>query len=213
MSVDIFWETLRQCVNDALRSSNLLPNAISTLSYSSQANSFILLDEEDNPLTNIILWSDTRVNELPVSLRSLTNRNDFTTKTGLGIFPGKHSAIAKIDWIQKNQPDIWRKVKRILSISDYLTFSLTGHFVSDMSTSSMTGLLNVTDGKWWEDAINLLQLDSAQLAEPIQTGVLVGNLVGQGAARIGLTKQTRLITGGLDHHMVAIGSGGYTLRQ
>lgn len=207
LSVDIFWETLRQCVNDALRSSNLLPNAISTLSYSSQANSFILLDEEDNPLTNIILWSDTRVNELPVSLQSLTNRNDFTTKTGLGIFPGKHSAIAKIDWIQKNQPDIWRKVKRILSISDYLTFSLTGHFVSDMSTSSMTGLLNVTDGKWWEDAINLLQLDSAQLAEPIQTGVLVGNLVGQGAARIGLTKQTRLITGGLDHHMVAIGSG------
>lgn len=207
LSVVTFWKTLRQCVDGALRSSNLLPNAISALSYSSQANSFILLDKADKPLTPFVLWTDTRVSDLPVSLRTFINRDDFTTKTGLGILPGNHSLIAKIDWFRKNQPDVWRKVKRILSISDYLTFSLTGHFVSDMSTLSMTGLLNMSEGKWWEDAITLLQLDSKQLPEPIKTGILVGNLVDQGAANIGLTKQTRLFTGGLDHHMVAIGSG------
>jgi len=207
LSVVTFWKTLRLSVQDALKESNISPGDISSLSFSSQANSFILLDKADNPLTPIILWTDNRADELIEPLHILINRADFITKTGLGIQPGNQSLIAKIDWFQKKELQIWEKVKRIVSISDYLTFSLTGHFVSDTSTSSMTGLLNISEGQWWEEAISLFQIEIKQLPEPQKMGIFIGYLTEKGATRIGLSQHTRLFSGGLDHHMVAIGSG------
>lgn len=94
-----------------------------------------------------------------------------------------------------------------MSISDYLIYSLTGEFVSDVSTSSMTGLLNLRESKWWDDALSLFNILPTQLPVPLEIGALVGNLTRKGAEVSGLPSNVRLFTGGLDHHMVAIGSG------
>ena len=207
LSVVTSWKTLRLSIQDAIKESNISLHDISSLSFSSQANSFILLDKADMPLTPLILWTDNRADELSLPLRTLINRDDFITKTGLGIHPGSQSLINKIDWFQIQKPQIWEKTKRIMSISDYLTFSLTGHFVSDISTSSMTGLLNVSDGQWWQVATSLFQIETKQLPDPQKMGLFIGYLTGEGAATIGLSQHTRLFSGGLDHHMVAVGSG------
>lgn len=208
LSVDVFWRTLRFCIDDAIEESGISSGEISAVSYSSQANSFLLLDKENKPLTPIILWPDNRASALSVSLQSLISRDDFVTKTGLGIKPGGQSLIAKLDWFQKNQPQTWEKVCKIMSISDYLIFSLTGRFVSDTSTSLMTGLLNIQESKWWQDATNLFNIDTNRLPVPLKPGMFVGHVTGKGSEISGLSSDTILFTGGLDHHMVAIGAGG-----
>ena len=208
MSVDVFWRTLRFCIDDAIEDSCISSREISALSYSSQANSFILLDKENKPLTPIILWPDNRASALSDPLQSLINSDDFVTKTGLGIKPDSLSLIAKLDWFQKYQPQTWEKVYKIMSISDYFIFSLTGWFVSDTSTSSMTGLLNIQESKWWQDATNLFNINTNRLPVPLKPGMFVGHLSGKGSEISGLSSDTFLFTGGLDHHMVAIGAGG-----
>lgn len=208
LSVDVFWRTLRFCIDDAIEESCISSKEISALSYSSQANSFILLDKENKPLTPIILWPDNRASALSDPLQSLINRDDFVTKTGLGIKPDSLSLIAKLDWFQKYQPQTWEKVYKIMSISDYFIFSLTGWFVSDTSTSSMTGLLNIQESKWWQDATNLFKINTNNLPVPLKPGMFVGHLSNKGSEISGLSSDTFLFTGGLDHHMVAIGAGG-----
>jgi sugar (pentulose or hexulose) kinase len=208
LSVDIFQRILRFCIDEAIEESGVSSRDISAVSYSSQANSFILLDKENKPLTPIILWPDNRVGELSVPLQTLISRDDFITITGLGIKPDSYSLMAKVDWFQKHQPQTWEKVDKIMSISDYLIFSLTGQFVSDTSTSSMTGLLNVQEGKWWQAAIDLFNIETNHLPIPLNPGAFVGHLTGKGAEMLGLSSDTLLFTGGLDQHMVVIGGGG-----
>ena len=207
LSVNKFWETIRFCIAEAIQNARITSNDIKAVSYSSQANSFILLDGADKPLTPLVLWPDRRVENLSESILSLINRTDFISKTGLGIKPGEQSLIAKVDWYQREQPLLWKKVKSIMSISDYLVFVLTGQKVSDFSTASMTGLLNVHESKLWREATDLLNLQEMSLSVPLKTGSLVGQITDNGALLAGLSKKTLLFSGGLDHHMVAIGAG------
>lgn len=207
LDVAVFWETLTSCIGDAVKEANISSTQIDALSYSSQANSFILLDESDHPLTPLILWSDQRVEEESVQLKELVSGRDFLYRTGLGIPPGTHSLIAKVGWFQRQQPYVWEKARRIMSISDYLVFMLTGNPVSDMSTSSMTGLLDVQKGEWWQEALDTLGIDKKQLSTLSNVGSFTGNLTEKAVELVGLPPGIMIFSGGLDHHMVAIGAG------
>lgn len=203
----VFWKTLRACIDQAMTEAQIACKEIDALSYSSQTNSFVLLDKADKPLTPLILWSDERVIELPESITKLTENKDFLFRTGQGIMPGVQSMIAKIDWIRKRDTDIWKETKHILSISDYLIYSLTGEKISDLSTSSMTGLLDIINHTWWKEALNIFGIEQADLSIPVKTGTEIGKLTAKGAERIGLSPGIKMFAGGLDHHMVAVGAG------
>jgi sugar (pentulose or hexulose) kinase len=207
LNIAVFWETIRLCIKEAVKNARITFGDIQALSYSSQANSFVLLDNSDTPLTPIIVWTDTRAAETPVALRELTEKCDFVAKTGLGIKPGLQSMIAKIDWFQKKHPRIWNKTGSILSVSDYFTFGLTGQKCSDLSTSSMTALLDTTEGKWWKHATELFGIKEESLPVLQRSGLPVGNIVRKGAEITGLSPHTLLVSGGLDHHMAAVGAG------
>lgn len=211
--VPVFWETLRICLGEAIKNAAIHPKEIKTVSYSSQANSFILLDQSDEPLTPLILWPDQRVNRKPDSLQRLISNSDFCRTTGLGIAPGNQSLVAKLDWFRTLRPEIWKRVKTILSISDYLTFSLTGEKVADYSTSSMTGLFSISERNWWKNALDLFCIDSSHLSSPTATGTFISRLTSTGAALTGLSLNTDYYIGALDHHMVAIGAGLPVLNQ
>ena len=47
---------------------------------------------------------------------------------------------------------------------DYLTFSLTDK-VSDFSTSSMTGLFDVSEEKWWNEALETLNINKTVFSQ------------------------------------------------
>lgn len=207
LDVAIFWKTVLFAIQQAIKEANISPKQISALSYSSQANSFILLDHLDNPLTPLILWNDERVVNWSVQMRELVTRRDFVDKTGLGIPPGRGSLIAKVGWFKQQQPQEWGKVRHLMSISDYLLFMLTGNPASDMSSSSMTGLLEVQKGEWWQDALDILGIAKEQLSTVSNVGEFIGHLTKGGAELTGLSPGTSIYLGGLDHHMVAIGAG------
>ncbi len=207
LSIDQFWRTLNECVGQAMQQGGVLPEDICACSYSSQANSFVLLDEKGEPLTPIILWSDERVGHLPEPLLKLTAHADFLKKTGQGILSGNQSMIAKILWIQENDPSCWSNTSKILSISDYLTYSLTGKYESDFSTASMTGLFSVSEGKWWKEALHLVGIVDGMLSHPARTGNLVGPVTDRGSEWLGLLPGTLFFSGGLDHHIAAVGAG------
>lgn len=213
LPVPAFREILRTCVGHAVENSGISPREIKAVSYSSQANSFVLLDKTDEPLTPLVLWPDERVKRLPDSFQTLIGRPDFQEKTGLGISPGIQSLAAKVHWYSINRSRIWEQVKSILSISDYFTFMLTGEKVSDGSTASMTGLFDVRGHRWWNDALEMLEIEQRYLPLPVNTGTFVGTLTGKGAEWIGLSPGTSFFAGALDHHMAAVGAGLQRLKN
>jgi xylulokinase len=202
-----FWSLLRQGFVLACEQAKASPRDIVAMAYSSQANSFLLMDDRGEPLTPIILWPDSRVDEIDPAVERLWHRDDFLKTTGIGIGVSRFFCVAKLCWFQQNRPDIWRRAARIMTISDYLVFALTNRFAGDMGTASMLGLLDLPNGRWWDDALQLVGLSHGQLATPLKPGSVAGEVGRKGARRLGLRAGIPLAVGGLDHHIAAIGAG------
>jgi sugar (pentulose or hexulose) kinase len=202
LPVSVFWDVLKTGVEDALKQAAVPACLIKTISYSSQTNSFILLDCAGTPLTPLILWPDKRAEGIKWTLP-----DDFMETTGLGIMPDHLFSIAKIVWFQKNHPELWKRTASILSISDYLTYKLTGQIISDFSTASMSGLLNIAEKDWSERLLATFHVKRQQLPQLVETGTEVGKLIESGAQLLSLSVDTRLFMGGADHHIAAVGAG------
>ncbi len=180
---------------------------IEALAYSSQANSFVLLDQNKQPLTPLILWLDNRVGEdVDPRLAAFWEHSDFMGTTGLGMSPST-LAIAKCRWFECHEPEVWSKTAHVMTISDYLTDTLTGKTVGDQGTASLLGLWNLPQGQWWNKAIKASGLSRSQLSTPLPPGSVAGSLTHQGAAKLGLNPGIPLAVGSLDHHVAALGAG------
>src|SRR6185503_13096500 len=124
LPVSLFWSTLAECVAEAMAAAGVDRNEIRALAYSSQANSYILLDEGNHPLTPLILWPDTRSGAVHPALSMFAAQPLWQERTGMGIPLSPNSCINKLRWMR--QQDIWKKVTSVCTISDYLTLVLTG---------------------------------------------------------------------------------------
>lgn len=207
LPIERFWAALRKGLDDALAQAGAAAEDIAAMGYSSQANSFLLLDEHDEPLTPLILWPDSRGGQIDPSVRQLWEREDFLAVTGIGIESSRQLAVAKLKWFQRKRPELWSRVARIMTISDYLVFSLTGRAVGDAGTASLLGLWDLSQHRWWDDALRLIGIAPSQLSTPLAPGTIAGNLTTEAAPRMGLKPSIPLVAGSLDHHVAAIGAG------
>ena len=205
MPVEKFWSSLRQAVEQALTSAALGGGDIEAISYSSQANTFVLLDGQDNALTPLISWSDERADRPPGPLRELFAESDFMQTTGMGVEFSPAMAAAKLLWIQQNEPGLWAKARRFMTITDYLAWSLTGSSAGDESTCELLGMWDVLRRQWWGKALSALNVNVSMLSSPMATGAIVGPVV-NGAA-LGIADGAWFVAGALDHYAAAVGAG------
>ncbi len=204
--VAVFWQLLRDGVAEALRQAGGGADQVAGLSYSSQANTFILLDRGDAPLTPLVLWTDERGEPLEDELGGFTHHEAYARRTGFTNMSGKWAA-AKWHWFQKNRPELWAHVHRIMTISDYFTHSLTGERVGDAGTASLLGLYDLTTWQWWPAALAVFDVEPERLSCPLRPGSPCGRTTAAAGRLLGLPAGIPFAVGSLDHHVAALGSG------
>jgi len=206
IAVERFWETLRQGLHEALREAGAHGHDIAGLSYSSQANTFILLDARNRPLTPLVVWNDRRADPVDPAVAAFGRTPRFAATTGFsGLEP--EFAPAKWHWFNAMQPEVWKRAARILTLPEYLALELTGEAVGDASTAAMTGVVDTARGCWWPEALDFFGVAAAALAQPLAPGTPCGRTNKRGRARLELPPGVRFAVGGLDHYMAALGSG------
>lgn len=207
LPIATFDQALRQLIRELEAKAPQGLDHVAALSFSSQTNSFVLLDAHDQPLTPLILWPDARCGASPpANWSELTQRDDFRQRTGVAR-PANLLWPAKWDWLKQHQPDLARKTRRICLISDYLTYRLTHRHWTEAGVAGLTGLLDLDQLDWWDAAIDTMQLDRRWLPSVVRAGTDAGPLRPQAAQTLGLPADCRLIIGCLDQYAGAIGAG------
>jgi sugar (pentulose or hexulose) kinase len=201
-----FLETIAAAFQDALLQAGATPADIKGVSYCSQANTFLLLDSRDKPLTPLIVWPDLRAAPLSEQMIALTATDRFLEQSGQGIVAAE-TMLAKLDWLRRNEPELWGRAARIVTISDYLSLLLTGHFIGDSGTASLTGLWDLQQNRWNQKVLKFLELEACQLPELHRPGALTVGVDKSGAAWLGIPEGTPFTIGALDHHAAALGGG------
>lgn len=206
LDVDAFWQTLRQGLDAALNQAEAKASQIVGLSYASQANTFLLLDRRDQPLTPLVVWTDDRGEPVEDALVQFSNSAAFGRHAGFLGIDGAW-AVAKWRWWQREHPHVWRGTHRVMTLPDYLVFSLTGERVGDAGTAAFLGLYDLVGRKWWPEALQAFQVEPEKLSRPLLPGTLCGRTSADARVRLGLPAGIPVAVGSLDHHVASLGAG------
>ncbi len=206
LPVDSFWSNLRKGLAQALEEANAQAKDIQSVSYAAQANTFILLDEHDRPLTPFILWPDRRAVKYYPEIRSYWSRKSFLPTVGFNMHSPEF-AVAKLRWFQEERPSLWKQVRQFQTVSDYLVYGLTGESVGDQGTASLLGLWDQTKSRWWPEALDTFGLREDFLSTLLRPGSFAGNITSQGSECLPLPVGIPLFVGSLDHHVAGLSTG------
>ena len=126
-SADMYWQVLCQITRTiAQKRPDLMQNLLA-MSVDTFRDTAVLLDENNQVLRNCILWSDQRVadtsQKLPLKQRVLFKL------VGMDRPIDAIRQKVKTRWVQQNEPQLWEKVKKVVHISAYLNYKLTGNLV------------------------------------------------------------------------------------
>lgn len=202
-------EALIEAFHQAVSRAGVDARRIEALGVSGQQHGFVPLDEQGEVLHSVKLWCDTETAEENAALLAqLGGVSGSLAQLGLTVATGYTAS--KIIWFKQQHPELWSRLRTVLLPHDYLNFWLTGERVAEYGDASGTGLLNVRTREWDRHTVALID-DSGRLWEalpPLKSAEsCIGTLRSEAAEKLGLSRATRVATGGGDNMMAAIGSG------
>ena len=137
------------------------------ISLSSAMHSLIPVDESCTPLAPMITWADNRSAEIAKSLRASQQGISIYKATGTPLHA--MSPLCKIIWIRENDPELFNSTHKFISIKEYIWHKLFNEFTLDQSNASCTGLFNIEQLKWHQDALELAGITDQSLSNVVAT--------------------------------------------
>ena len=202
---ETYWWAACKTTRAVLNQAKVSPLEVLGLSISSQGETTIILNEAGQPLRKALVWLDNRATKQAETLKAKLGDVVYS-RTGIPEIVPTWPA-CKVLWIRENEPEIFKKIDKILLVQDYLIFRLTGRFVTDGSISCTSLYYDIIQHDWWPDALDVIGITIDQLAKVQKPGSVAGSLTQEAANILGLTPQTCVICGGMDQAVGAIGAG------
>ena len=178
---------------------------VAGISFGGQMHGLVTLDEKDHVIRPAILWNDGRTSEETNYLNEVVGRNRLSEYTANIAFAG--FTAPKILWMQKNEPQLWARVKKIMLPKDYLAYRLSGTFCTDYSDASGMLLLDVKNRCWSKEMMEICHVTREQLPDLFESYEAVGTLKPEIAKELGLSAEVKIIAGAGDNAAAAVGTG------
>ena len=102
-----------------------------------QGHGLVALDSGREVIRRAILWNDTRSSAKRTTSWHVFGAAAWAARTG--VVPVSAITIAKLLWLRRHEPANFSRLATVLVPPDYLTFRLTGRFVTDRSAAAGTG--------------------------------------------------------------------------
>jgi xylulokinase len=117
-------------------------------------------------------------------------------------------SLFKLLWLKDNRIDIWDKTYKFLYFEDMLQFRFgIKNPAMGWPLAGRTMLFDVRKHQWSAEILSEIGLDANRLARPLKSGSISGYISSDVADRIGLSKNTFVVTGGHDQTCCALGAG------
>ncbi len=178
---------------------------IKGISFGGQMHGLVILDEADNVIRPAILWNDGRTQKQVDHLNNEIGKDKLSEYTANIAFAG--FTAPKILWIKENEPENFKKIKKIMLPKDYLAYKLSGTFCTDYSDASGMLLLDVKNRKWSKEMCDICDITEDMLPTLYESFEKVGTLKSDLAAELGLSADVVIAAGAGDNAAAAVGTG------
>lgn len=170
-----------------------------------QMHGLVALDEKDQVIRPAILWNDGRTEAETEYLNTVIGTYHLSEYTANIAFAG--FTVPKILWMQKNEPENFERIRKIMLPKDYLVYMLTGAFTTDVSDASGMLLLDVKNRRWSKEMIEICGISEEMLPEVRESYEVSGSLKPEILKMVGLQGSVTVVAGAGDNAAAAIGTG------
>ncbi|HAC39946.1 MAG TPA: carbohydrate kinase [Rikenellaceae bacterium] len=161
------------------------PKDIKAIGISYQMHGLVCVDRDMNVLRPSIIWCDSRA--VPYGEKAFQALGEEYCLGHLLNSPGNFTA-AKLAWVKENEPDVYRRIWKVMLPGDYIAMRLTGTVCTTVS--------GLSEGIFWdfeknEPSAPLLEyfgFDETVLPLRKPTFGVQGTLTRQAAEALGLTE-------------------------
>jgi xylulokinase len=201
-----WWNAVVESTHKLLETSKADPKSISALAISGHSLGAVPVDKDGNLLRDATpIWSDIRAQEEVEDFFQKIDPDDWYMTTGNG-FPAACYTVFKVMWYGKHEPEMWKKVYRILGTKDYINLKLTGKMATDYSYASGTGVYNLTGWKYEPKFIQASGLPSEIWPQIVPSTHILGTILPGVAKVLGLSEEVQVTAGGVDNSCMALGA-------
>ena len=116
----------------------------------------------------------------------------------------------KLAWYRDEDPDTYRKIWKVLNISEFLIWYLTGIPIATFSQANRTLLFDLDKEDWSAELLGAGSIDRQILPEVVPGGEIVGNLKPDLVGELGFSSPVTVVSGGHDQCLNALGVGAIT---
>lgn len=192
-------------IREVVQSSGVTAEDIKGIGLSGQMHGLVMLDEANEVIRPSIIWCDQRTGE---ECKEITERvgqkrlMEITANPALTGFTA-----SKILWVRNHEPKNYARCRHILLPKDYVRFTMTGDYATDVSDASGMQLLDIPNRCWSQEVLDKLEIPLEWLPKVYESPEVTGYITEEFAVRTGLSAQTAVVGGAGDNAAAAVGTG------
>ncbi len=221
---ETWWRTIREATAALWARVEGRPIEVSAVVFSCQMFGVLPVDEHGKPLSNAMIWLDTRSRE---QARNITH--GFPKISGYGVWKlikwlretngapnlAGRDTISKFIWLREQCPEIWARTYKLLDVKDYLVYRSTGEMVTTHDLASGGWLYRTKKDQlgWAKPILDMLDFDVEKLPRVVESTAIVGPLQAGPAAELGVPVGIPVVAGAGDVPSSAVGSGAVRSRE
>jgi xylulokinase len=200
-----WWSATLKVLKALSNRSREIGGRIRALATSGQMHSLVVVDGEGRVLRDAILWCDQRTYlECEEATDLLGGEKQVLRSVGNPILPG--FTLPKLLWLRKNEPELYKRIHKIMLPKDFINYMLTGNIRTDHSDASGTTMYDVLKMRWNEELLRTLKIPTEILPDILPSNGLVGKVKQELAEELHL-QDVIVVAGGADNACAALGVG------
>ena len=184
---ELWWKHACIAISAVIRKAEIKSDDIKAIGISYQMHGLVCVDKEMNVLRNSIIWCDSRAVE--TGNKAFSEIGPEKCLSHLLNSPGNFTA-SKLKWVKDNEPDIFKKIYKIMLPGDFIAAKLTGEINTTESGLSEGILWDFKQSSPADLLLNYYGLNKSVLADIVPTFGNQGKISNEAATLTGLKPGT-----------------------
>ncbi|MEO8943648.1 MAG: gluconokinase [Ginsengibacter sp.] len=184
---------------------------IACISFSAAMHSIMAINVNGKLLSNAMIWADTRSKRYAQGLKDQKVAAKIHDQTGTPIHA--MSPLSKIIWFRYEQKEVFKNTFKFISIKEYIFYRLTGKYIVDEGIASCTGLYDIYNHCWFDEAMEIAGINKLKLSDVVPVTHIEKDLLPEIIKQYPFLKGLILVCGGNDGCLANLGCGALYDRQ
>ena len=202
---EVWWNATVATIKAVLSVSGVDPREIVSIGFSGQMHGLVPLSRDHRPVRKAIIWCDQRSREQVEEIMRMIGPERLGEIAHSPIATGFQTA--SLVWMKEHEPTLYDSIQTVVLPKDYVRFRLTGELSTDVTDAAGTLALDVNRGTWSKEILGLIGLREDIYPPIFMPETVSGEVTRAAAALTGLAAGTKVVHGGADQVMTALGNG------